>query len=428
LNAAKDSATLKSKPSNQIGLGGAIAIGIASMLGAGVFVVFREAFAISASLFFAAIALAAVVATLNAASIYQLAKRVSRPGGVYAYSREYVGGSTSFVAGFAFVFGKIGSIAAIALVVQEYLTPNLKFWPAALAIVTLTLVNISGINRTAAVAIGLSALTTLFFGTVLASAASPAAQEVAQPIDQVLSAAGTSNLTQLVSAASVMFFAFAGYARVATLGDEVRNPKVNIPRAIVVALIAVTVIYLGLAFALLGQLGLSLSFVEAPFVALTALVSPWMPAWLVILVAACAGLGSMLALLAGVSRTAATMAEDRELPTFISLRNRFGAPWLAEVVVAGGAIGLTAVGQLSWVIGFSSFSVLLYYAIGHLSTWLVPGIGLMSRTVALVGFGLCALLALAVPGPAVGVSILVLILALLTRAIIHRLIRSGQAS
>jgi APA family basic amino acid/polyamine antiporter len=410
------------KKPQQIGLSGAVAIGVASMLGAGVFVVFREAFTISGSLFLVAIALAALVAVLNASSVYQLAKRISRPGGVYTYSREMVNNPTSFVAGFAFVFGKIGSIAAIALVVQEYLTPELKFWPAAAAIAALTLINISGINRTASVAAILATTTTLFFLVVLTSAALPAASVSAQPAGEVLSAAGTSTFAQLISAASVMFFAFAGYARVATLGDEVSNPKRNIPRAIVITLIVVTLLYFGLAQTLLTQLGLSLGFVEAPFVALTALITPWMPGWAVILVAAAAGLGSMLALLAGVSRTAATMAEDSELPALLGRRNRAGAPWIAEVIVGAGAIGLLLVGELSWVIGFSSFSVLLYYAIAHLSAWLIPEVGKTVRIVAFLGFGLCALLAVAVPGPAVWVSVLILAAALAVRALARGLI------
>jgi APA family basic amino acid/polyamine antiporter len=410
------------KKPQQIGLIGAVAIGIASMLGAGVFVVFREAFTISGSLFLAAIALAALVAVLNASSVYQLAKRISRPGGVYTYSRAMVNHPTSFVAGFAFVFGKIGSIAAIALVVQEYLTPELKFWPAAAAIAVLTLINISGINRTATVAAVLATTTPLFFVVILTSAALPAASVSAQPVGAVLSAAGTSNFAQLISAASVMFFAFAGYARVATLGDEVSDPKRNIPRAIVITLSVVTLLYFGLAQTLLTQLGLSLGFVEAPFVALTTMITPWMPSWLVILVAVAAGLGSMLALLAGVSRTAATMAEDGELPSLMSRRNRAGAPWIAEVIVGAGAIGLLLVGELSWVIGFSSFSVLLYYAIGHLSAWLIPEIGKTVRIAAFFGFGLCALLAVAVPGPAVWVSVLILAAALAVRALARGLI------
>jgi APA family basic amino acid/polyamine antiporter len=116
------------------------------------------------------------------------------------------------------------------------------------------------------------------------------------------------------------------------------------------------------------------------------------------------------------------MAEDSELPALLSRRNRAGAPWIAEVIVGAGAIGLLLVGELSWVIGFSSFSVLLYYAIGHLSAWLIPEIGKTVRIVAFSGFGLCALLAVAVPGPAVWVSVLILAAALAVRALARGLI------
>jgi APA family basic amino acid/polyamine antiporter len=116
------------------------------------------------------------------------------------------------------------------------------------------------------------------------------------------------------------------------------------------------------------------------------------------------------------------MAEDGELPPLLSRRNRAGAPWVAEVIVGAGAIALLFVGELSRVIGFSSFSVLLYYAIGHLSAWLIPEIGKAVRVVAFVGFGLCALLAVAVPGPAVWVSVLILVAALAVRWLARGLI------
>jgi len=129
----------------------------------------------------------------------------------------------------------------------------------------------------------------------------------------------------------------------------------------------------------------------------------------------------MLALLAGVSRTAATMGEDRELPAVFMKRNRHGSPWVAEVVIAAGAIILVAVGDLSWVIGFSSFSVLFYYSIGHLSV-LRQGVTerVAPRAVAILGFILCWALAFAVPGPAVPVSLGILGAALLVRLAVVR--------
>jgi APA family basic amino acid/polyamine antiporter len=139
------------------------------------------------------------------------------------------------------------------------------------------------------------------------------------------------------------------------------------------------------------------------------------------LVAAAASLGSMLALLAGVSRTAATMAEDRELPTWFSARNRHGAPWLAEVLVAIGAVILAQFGRLDWVIGFSSLSVLAYYLIGHIAALRQPAEQrVMGRWVAFAGSFFCVLIASAVPGPAIWLSALVLLAALFVRRVARR--------
>ena len=385
-------------PKNQIGLAGAIAIGLASMLGAGLFVVFRDVAIAAGSLQIWSLLIAGAVAILNSASIYQLAKSQSRAGGVYAYSRVYVSKSVSFIAGFSFVFGKIGSIAAIALVFEEYVAPDSGLIAPVLAILLLTLVNIFGINRTASVAAILAIVTTLFLLVsifVSASFSTPVATEIPQ--------LPAGNLLQ---GASLMFFAFAGYARVATLGDEVRNPKKNIPKAIAISLGIVLGLYIALSAVINQTLGVDLIESKAPFVSLLSITAPWFPTWLIVAVAALAALGSMLALLAGVSRTISVMAEDSELPKIFAIRNRWGTPWLAEVVIALGAILLLSVGSVSWVIGFSSFSVLLYYAIGHLSSVRQPADErIMPKWLNYLGATACLVLVFSVPGPAIPVSL-----------------------
>ena len=433
-------------PPQQIGLTLAVAIGLASMLGAGVFAVFHEGAVLTDGVLgrwglLIAIALAGLVATLNAASVYQLARSVSRAGGVYAYSRVYVNNTTSFVAGFSFIFGKIGSIAAIGLVFGIYVWPAQPVLAACLAIAALTVINLLGINRTAQVAMALSITTVTFLivtivwgfihgisGTELSSSA-PSATAVAT--------AQTVDVAQIglpiLSAAAVIFFAFAGYARVATLGDEVRNARRNIPRAIAIALIAVVALYFALAFMFQQTLGDNLVSSKAPFLTFWTLSTSnlgWSKALLetiVMVVAAAASLGSILALLAGVSRTAATMAEDRELFGWFSLRNRRGAPWLAEVVIAAGSMLFAQFGRLDWAIGFSSLSVLLYYAIGHIAA--LKQLQRETADSALARFGrsatawlgvfLCALLLVAVPGPAVWLSTLIIAAALFVRRLLR---------
>ncbi len=432
---------------NQIGLGLAVAIGLASMLGAGIFVVFHEADALTSKVsdhwaLLIAIALAALVASLNAASVYQLASAVSRAGGVYAYSRVYVGPTTSFIAGFSFIFGKIGSIAAIGLVFGVYVWPEQPVLTACLAIAALTTINLLGINRTAKVALVLAIstvaflLVTIIWGFAHGVEALPAGVVIApddtlsHSVDYFVSFVGNGGLMPILSAASLIFFAFAGYARVATLGDEVRNPKRNIPQAIVIALGAVVLLYFAIAVMFQNTLGSGLSTSQAPFVTFwqnSTISLGWSPdvtQKVVVIFAAAASLGSLLALLAGVSRTAATMAEDRELPTWFSARNRHGAPWLAEVLVAVGAVVLAQFGRLDWVIGFSSLSVLAYYFIGHVAVLRQLKIEKPGRkahavrsATAWLGLALCAVLLLAVPGPALWLSTLILAAALFVRRV-----------
>ncbi|MEN9715722.1 MAG: hypothetical protein RJA35_1189 [Actinomycetota bacterium] len=403
-------------PKQQVGLLGAVAIGLASMLGAGVFVVFHTAYAITPTGYYWALGLAALVAALNSWSIYSLASAVDRPGGVYAYSRIYLNDSFSFASGFAFVFGKIGSIAAIALAFNSYLLSGWQFWPAAIAIVLLTLINIMGIQRTAGVAVFLAAMTTIFFTYF-----SVAGLVIPAPILVLPAPTAAPSITEVLSAAAIFFFAFAGYARVATLGDEVRDAKRNIPKAIVIALVSVMGLYFVLAYVMQKFLGLDLFTDAAPFKALALQFLPFGADQITTAVAVLASLGSMLALLAGVSRTAASMGEDRELPALFTTRNSHGSPWLAEVIIAAGAIVLVSVGDLSWVIGFSSFSVLFYYSIGHLSVLRQPKNERKAPTwIALAGFVLCWALAFTVPGPAVPVSLSILAVALGVRWLVAR--------
>ena len=405
----------------QIGLLGALAIGMASMLGAGVFVVFRDAFNFAGVWLFVALALAALVASLNAASTYQLARQVDRPGGAYAYARVYRNETWSFLAGFAFVFGKIGSVAAIAIVFGEYVFPAQRHLVAVVAILLMVTVNVLGIQRTAGIAAVLSVSTTAFLLFAIAVGAANLGHLAAAP-DAAL--ANHIPIPQapgwgIVTGASLIFFAFAGYARVATLGNEVRDAKRNIPRAIVISLSAVLVIYLLLATFLFRVLGDNLATARAPFVAYFNAAGMHIDL-VVLVVATAASLGSILALLAGVSRTAAEMAVDRELPKFFALRNRFGSPWVAEVLIAIGASALVYSGDLSSVIGFSSFSVLFYYSVAHLSALGQPKAErIMPRALSVFGLLLCLVLASSAPGPAVATSSLILVAVVVARRLIR---------
>jgi APA family basic amino acid/polyamine antiporter len=397
-----------SPASPKLSLGGASLIGIASMLGAGVFVVFAPAALLSGSYLLVAIALAGFVAALNARSMRQLSKVLPRAGGAYAYGREYLSNSWGFLAGIAFVLGKIGSVAAIALAAAAYIYPAAKVEVAIAAVLLMTLINLLGINRTATGALVLSVPTILllllvgFFGLW---------QPTAVLSDEI-------SITGIISAAALIFFAFAGYARVATLGDEVKNPAVNVPRAITIGLVFVLSLYLLVGNALSQTLGPSLEKSVAPVLEFTTIAMPWLAGEVVIVIASAACLGSLLSLLAGISRTAEAMARDGELPKALTKRNsRFDSPWVAELALAAIAISLISSGDIVWTIGISSFCVLGYYAIANLAAIKQLGSGqLNSKLLPLLGLSTCCLLAAFVPVQSVVIGTVLMASALIIRA------------
>lgn len=379
------------------------------MLGAGVFVVWGPASKLAGNLLLIAVLLAATVAALNARSIQSLAKEISSAGGAYAYGRKYLSPTAGFLAGAGFIIGKIGSVASIALTAASYLFPDQKIPVAIFALLVMTVINILGINRTALGALILTSITVGFILFLLMAF-------VANPQPEAAGLPEPESFYDVFVAASLIFFAFAGYARVATLGEEVKNPKRNVPRAMSISLSFVLILYAGLAFAVTTSLGENLQSSQTPLLNLASKLIPFIPSQLVVLIAASASLGSLLALLAGISRTSSAMARDGELPRILALRNkRFNSPWVSQLLIAFIGIAMVSTGDVVWTIGISSFCVLIYYAIGNLAALRLGGSSL-ARALAIAGFLMCLVIAFMAPLVSVLVSVAVLMAALLVRS------------
>jgi APA family basic amino acid/polyamine antiporter len=378
------------------------------MLGAGVFVVFAPAAELAGSYLLIAIALAGVVASLNARSMRQLSKVFPSAGGAYAFGKKYLSSNWGFLAGIAFILGKIGSVAAISLAAASYIYPAAKVEVALAALAIMTGINLLGINRTALGALVLSVPTIALLLLVGISGFQ------AVPVESQTQ----SSITGVLPAAALIFFAFAGYARVATLGPEVKNPSVNIPRAITFSLVFVIAIYFLVANALEAQLVNTLQFSIAPIQDFASIALPWLPGELVVFVAATACLGSLLSLLAGISRTAEAMAKDGEIPRLISLRSkRFNSPWVADLLILGIAAALVLSGEITWTIGISSFAVLVYYAIANLAAFRqLSSSQTVGKIMALLGASLCLGVGVFVPFESLLVATAALAVALVLRA------------
>ena len=133
----------------RLGLGDAVMVGLGSMLGAGVFVAFAPAAAAAGGLLWLGLLVAAVVAYCNASSSAKLAALYPESGGTYVYGRERLGPFWGYLAGWAFVAGKVASCAAMALTVGAYLWPDRTQVVAAAAVLGITALNYRGVHKSA---------------------------------------------------------------------------------------------------------------------------------------------------------------------------------------------------------------------------------------------------------------------------------------
>jgi APA family basic amino acid/polyamine antiporter len=384
----------------RLGLGDAVVVGAGSMIGAGVFAAWAPAARAAGTGLLVGLVIAGVVAFCNATSSAQLAAIHPESGGTYVYGRRQLGEGWGHLAGWGFVVGKTASCAAMALTVGAYLWPERERWVAVAAVVLIAAVNIGGLSRTVAVtrvllAVSLVALTAV----VIAGWSSDGAS-----IDRITPVGG--DLYGIVQSAGFLFFAFAGYARIATLGEEVRDPEVTIPKAIPRALAAVLAIYAVVAVTALAVVDAELlGATDAPL-QLVAEAGSDRLGGVVRVGAGIAALGVLLNLIPGVSRTTLAMARDRELPGwFAHVDGRRSLPLRAELTVTAVVAAIVLLIELRSAIAVSGVAVLTYYAITNAAALtLSTAERRWPRALAVAGLIGCVALVAALPWRAIAIG------------------------
>src|SRR3954447_11431860 len=402
----------------QLGVGDAIVIGVGSMIGAGVFAAWAPAAEAAGTALLIGLGVAAIVAFCNATSSAQLAAIHPESGGTYVYARRQLGPFWGFLAGWGFVVGKTASCAAMALTVGAYLSPDHARVLAIAAVLMIAAVNLGGLTRTVTITRVLLAVALVTLTGVVVAGWLDSHADVGRivPFD--------AGLRDVLQSAGFLFFAFAGYARIATLGEEVRDPSVTIPKAIPRALFLVFFIYAVVGVTVLAVVPvaevaesaapLRLVVEAGRFDALGPLVR---------FGAGFAALGVLLNLIPGVSRSVLAIARRREFPTFLAHIDRTRAvPLRAELCVTAVVVILVATLDLRGAIGFSSVTVLTYYAITNASALtLSADQRRWPRPIAMLGLAGCVALALTLPTAAVIVGAVVLAIGAVIRAATLRL-------
>jgi APA family basic amino acid/polyamine antiporter len=401
----------------RLGLLDAVVVGAGSMIGAGVFSAWGPAADAAGSGVLIGLAVAAAVAFCNATSSAQLAAVHPESGGTYVYARRQLGAGWGHVAGWGFVVGKTASCVVLALTAGAYLWPAHGRVVGVTAVAAIAIVNVGGLSRTVTVTKFLLAASLVALAAVVVAGWSSSTTALSR-----LTPIGSS-LGGVLRAGGFLFFAFAGYARIATLGEEVRDPATTIPKAIPRALAGVLLLYAVVGVTVLASV--PVDAIAASSAPLGLVIDGSALDWLSPVVRAGAGiaaLGVLLNLVPGVSRTVLAMARRHELPNwFAAVDDRRSLPLRAEAAVAAVVVALTALLDLRGAIGFSGVTILTYYGITNAACltlardqrrWPAP--------VAAVGLVGCVTLAVMLPLVSVVTGVAVLVAGVAVRAVTAR--------
>ncbi len=419
----------------QLGLPGAVVTGLGSILGTGVFISIAIAAGEAGAWIMLAAPLAALVAIGNGMSSAQLASAHPVAGGTYEYGYQYLSPWAGYVAGCLFLTAKSASAATAALGFATYLMVLAEVdegWRVPIALVTVVVVTglvLAGVRRTAWVNVVLVTITIVALAVFVGVGSSDLVGGDLDPARLDMSGFGPW-WQVLPEATALMFVAYTGYGRIATLGEEVHDPRRTIPRAVVITLVVSALLYTSVAVVgwrlggvawridggagAGGEIGASAERVHAPLAAL--LDGP--AARFVELGALAAMLGVLLNLVLGLSRVWLAMGRRRDLPGGLSQLDAAGNPSRA-VVTTGAVIALIAlVGDLRLAWSFSAFTVLLYYAITNAAALRLPVADRWApRSLSWFGLASCAALAFWVDVRALTFGLGLLVVAVLVRMV-----------
>lgn len=390
----------------QLGTFGATMMGLGAMVGTGVFVGIGVAAGIAGPAVILAIVIAAGVAVCNGLSSAQLAASHPVSGGAYEYGYRYLHPSLGFTAGWMFLLAKSASAATAALGFGGYLLHVLGWSsPGAMTVlgivvsVLVTLLVLSGLKRSNFANIFIVSVTLLALA-VFVVLALPAAWEKREANLLPFFPEGEGSLAAFLEACALMFVAYTGYGRIATMSEEVREPRRIIPRAIIAVMIVSALLYITIGVGAIGAfgagpLGIATGEQAAPLETVLRTLGHPIAATVVAIGAMTAMLGVLLNLILGLSRVALAMGRRQDLPDAFAGINRSGSTPTAAVIGVGVLVtALAAIGDVRLTWAFSAFTVLVYYAITNLSALRLQGADrLYPRFVSVLGLLSCLFLA-----------------------------------
>lgn len=347
-----------------LGLKDAVAVGLGAIIGAGIFVVTGVAAGVSGPSFIVGLMIAGVVASFNGLSSAQLAAIYPQSGGTYEYGYRLLNPALGFSAGWMFILSKLSAAGIVAIGFGSYFHQLVPYFPPIVysvsAILLLTMANLWGIQKAGVINIAIVIVTLLSLLYFVAGGAADMQMTNFTPF-------APNGLKGVAESAAILFFAFTGYARIATLAEEVREPRKTIPKAVIITIAVAIVLYAAVSVVTVGVIGApAMSATSSPLQqAANAMQAPGMSV-VITLGASTAMLGVLLSQILGISRMLLAMGRRNDLPHFFELiHKKTYVPHVAILFTSVIILLITIFGSFEFVVRTATFTILLYYSIAN---------------------------------------------------------------
>ena len=403
-----------------LGLNDAIGVGLGAIIGAGIFVVTGVAAGVSGASFIVGLMIAGLIASFNGLSSAQLAAVYPQSGGTYEYGYQLLNPSFGFSAGWMFIISKLSAAGIVAIGFGSYfhqLVP--AFTPltySIVAVVVLTIANLVGIKKAGTVnqiIVLVTLLSLLYFivggiGSVKASNFTPFAP---------------FGIMGIAESTAILFFAFTGYARIATLAEEVVEPKKTIPRAVIITITSAIVLYAAVSVVATGAIGAEgMSQSKSPLqVASEAMSAPAISV-IITIGASTAMLGVLLSQILGISRMLLAMGRRNDLPhLFEKIHSKTSVPHIGILFTSVVILAITTLGTFDFVVRAATFTILLYYSITNIAAIRQPNQQqLYSKAVPYLGLVGCIAMSISLPLNVIVSGIALLAIGFAVRYLVRR--------
>jgi len=398
----------------------AVGIGLGAIIGAGIFVVTGVAAGVSGPAFLVSLLVAGIIASFNALSSAQLAAVYPHSGGTYLYGYQLINPFFGFAAGWMFLVSKIAAGSVVAIGFGSYffqLVPlGSPLLLSVIAVILLTTANFFGIKKTGYLNLFIVGFT-IFSLLYLSISGLP---EIDSSNFEPFAPFGLSGIAE---ATALLFFAFTGYARIATLAEEVKEPEVTIPRAVIITIVTAVLLYAFVSVVAIGVIGAEgVAAGKSPLENVARSLSTPGINVIVTLGASTAMLGVLLSQILGISRMMLAMGRKNDLfPVFKRIHTRFKIPHIG-IFVAGFIIILFCIlGTFEFILASAAFTILLYYSITNISALRQPNeeqrYGKLIPLLGLIG---CLLMAFSLDLDVIVSGILLLIAGFIFRFFLHQ--------